>query len=253
MITKAYIHEYGNGKLEPEHADVKTVLESRGIPCELFTSKRLQRNQLQLDKNTLVVADHPTIELVFKRIGFKHKLNSYPISLRPYLKRNVWETSLGKLISQSEYGAISPIFIKPKLKAKLFTGFVIESISDLYKLGRISKNTELFCSSVVNWQTEYRVFIHNSTIVGIKNYDGNSNIIPDRAEIEKAVEVFEKSEDRTNGYSLDFGVLDDNQTALIEWNDGFALGSYGLDKELYTDLILARWNEILEKAFANDN
>jgi hypothetical protein len=44
--------------------------------------------------------------------------------------------------------------------------------------------------------------------------------------------------------------LDDGNTALIEWNDGFALGSYGLEKEIYTELILTRWEEILKKGKA---
>jgi hypothetical protein len=39
MISHAYIHEYGNGKLEPEHLDIKLVLESRNIPLTLFTQK----------------------------------------------------------------------------------------------------------------------------------------------------------------------------------------------------------------------
>jgi hypothetical protein len=34
--------------------------------------------------------------------------------------------------------------------------------------------------------------------------------------------------------------------ALVEWNDGFSLGSYGLEGGLYTDLILARWCELTE-------
>ncbi len=251
MITKAYIHEYGNGKLESEHADVKEVLESRGINCELFTSKRLHRNQLKLNEHTLVVGNNPIIETVFKRIGFQQELNSYPISLRAYLKRSIWETTIGQLISESYSKEISNIFIKPKQKAKLFTGFVIQSNDDLHQLNTISKNTELYCSSVVEWQSEYRVFVNKSKIVGMKNYDGNPDIALDLEEIKRAIKEFEVSDERTDGYSLDFGLLSNGETALIEWNDGYALGSYGLDKEVYTDLILSRWNEILKKVFVN--
>lgn len=251
MITKAYIHEYGNGKLEPEHSDVKEVLESRNIDCELFTLKRLHRNQLILDENTLVVADNPTIESVFKKIGYHKSHTSYPICLRKYLKRRIWETTLRKLLIESKSKDISNLFIKPKNKAKLFTGFVINSNDDLYQLDSISINTEVFCSSVVEWASEFRVFVSNAKIVGIKNYDGNPELTPNIDEIENAILDFEKSDESTNGYSLDFGVLTNGETALIEWNDGYALGSYGLEKETYTDLILNRWNEILEKRFWN--
>jgi hypothetical protein len=47
------------------------------------------------------------------------------------------------------------------------------------------------------------------------------------------------------GYGLDLGVLSGGQTALVEWNHGFSLGSYGLDSSLYTELILARWCEFM--------
>ncbi|PCJ64293.1 MAG: hypothetical protein COA58_13125 [Bacteroidetes bacterium] len=251
MITKAYIHEYGNGKMEPEHSDVKEVLESRGIECELFTIKRLNRNQLQLNKNTLVVGDNPTIDKVFKRIGYSKTQNSYPLSLRKYLKRTIWESTIKKLYAESLTKEISNIFIKPKAKAKLFTGFVIESQCDLYRLDMLSRDTELYCSSIVEWKSEYRVFVNQSKIIGIKHYEGDSNLKLNLNEVENAIIDFENSSNKTSAYGIDFGVLNNGETALIEWNDGFALGSYELDKQIYTDLILSRWNEVIIKTFAN--
>lgn len=245
MITKAYIHEYGNGKIELEHQDVKDVLESRGIECELFTSKRLQRNQIQIDKETLILGDHPTMLHVFKKLGINSLTSSYPESLRKYLKRNIWETTVRKLLMQDDGESLN-IFVKPKSKTKLFTGFVVQSNYDLFKLEALAKDTELYCSSVVEWISEFRVFVNQSKIVGIKNYDGDENLSLDMTTVENAIKDFENSNERTDGYGIDFGILKNGETALVEWNDGFALGSYGLDKEIYTDLILNRWEEILK-------
>lgn len=253
MISKTYIHEYGNGKLEPEHLDVKNVLESRGIVCELFTSKRMHRNQLKLDKNTMVVGDHPTIQSILKRIGYTQEFCSYPISLRSYLKRNVWETTIGSLLAESSMKDISKLFIKPKSKSKLFTGFVIHSNNDLFQLYNHSKNTILLVSSVVEWISEYRVFVLHSEIVGIKIYSGNDNLNLNMTIVKNAINDFEKSPERTAGYSLDFGILSNGDTALIEWNDGYALGAYKLNKEIYTELILARWEEILKNIATNNS
>ena len=250
MNTKAYIHEYGNGKLEPEHLDVKTVLESRGINSELFTTKRLRRNQLVLDKHTLIVGDHPTIETVFKRIDYSKKGSSYPLSLRKYLKRSIWESSLRNLLREAHSKDILNIFIKPKLKDKLFTGFIVLSNTDLIKLHGISKHTDLYCSTVVNWRSEYRVFVNQSKIVGVKHYAGDRSLTLNMTEVKSAIAEFELSSDRTDGYGIDFGVLANGEIALVEWNDGFALGSYGLDGNIYTDLILSRWEEILKETFA---
>jgi hypothetical protein len=60
----------------------------------------------------------------------------------------------------------------------------------------------------------------------------------------EAIGLLEASGEATAGYGIDFGVLRGGTIALVEWNDGFALGSYDLDKSLYTDLILARWCEL---------
>ncbi len=46
------------------------------------------------------------------------------------------------------------------------------------------------------------------------------------------------------GYAIDFGVTDKGQTILIEVNDGYALGSYGLFYLDYVKLLSARWAEL---------
>lgn len=234
--------------MEPEHSDVKEILESRGIACQLFTTKRLLRNQLLLDNTTLVVGDHPTMLHVFKRLGIVLTNDSYPESLRKYLKRTVWESNIRKLLTASHGNEISNLFVKPKSKAKLFTGFVIQSNLDLYRLDGIGKETELYCAPGVLWLSEYRVFVNKSGIVGVKHYAGDPNVALDMQFVQNAITDFEQSNQRTDGYGIDFGVLEDGTTALVEWNDGFALGSYGLDKEVYTDLILSRWNELIQNA-----
>lgn len=251
MIKKAYIHEYGSNKLESEHKDVIDVLKERGIPYELFTEKRLSRNQLKLDNETLVVGDNPTITTALKRIGFNFTNDSYPKSLEKYLGRQVWTTTIRKLGSQTSFKEVSGVFVKPKSKAKLFTGFVVNSGYDLFQLERFSKDTDLYCSTLVKWLSEYRVFVNNSKIVGTRIYEGDEALKLDMDVVEKAVSDFENSFEKTAAYGIDFGILDSEETTLIEWNDGFALGSYGLDKEIYTDLLIARWEEILRITSAN--
>ena len=45
-------------------------------------------------------------------------------------------------------------------------------------------------------------------------------------------------------YGLDFGVTADGRTLLVEANDGFALGCYGLDPVIYAEMLEARWCEL---------
>ena len=49
--------------------------------------------------------------------------------------------------------------------------------------------------------------------------------------------------DPPKGYALDFGLTDDGRTLLIEVNDGYALGCYGLFYIDYAKLLSARWAE----------
>ena len=47
-------------------------------------------------------------------------------------------------------------------------------------------------------------------------------------------------------YCLDVGCLEDRSTLLVEVNDGYAFGAYGLRPELYMKMISARWEEFCQ-------
>jgi hypothetical protein len=57
--------------------------------------------------------------------------------------------------------------------------------------------------------------------------------------------VLDDSGEAPAGYGIDFGLLSSGETALIELNDGYSLGSYDLDSADYTDLLIARWEELV--------
>ena len=63
--------------------------------------------------------------------------------------------------------------------------------------------------------------------------------------INDAVSVVCSSPDCVTGFCLDFGVTKCGETLLIEMNDGFSLGAYGLHPSLYADLIISRWEELV--------
>ena len=46
------------------------------------------------------------------------------------------------------------------------------------------------------------------------------------------------------GYSADFGVVEDGRTFLVEINEGYALGCGHLKASAYAELLLARWMEM---------
>ena len=173
--------------------------------------------------------------------------NDYPQSLRPWLRRRVWTTTVASVAAHLQDGVRAPFFAKPLGRHKRFTGHVFTSWDDLRALRGASDATEVVCSEIVDWKSEYRVYVVRGRIVGVKHYKGDPNVPVDRQQVDDAVAQFEAAGEATAGYGIDFGVLADGRTALVEVNDGYALGSYGLDDDLYTDLIVARWCQLAQR------
>jgi hypothetical protein len=249
MITKVYIQEYGNGRMEPEQQALLDEFTARGTLVQTFTTKLLDRNRLLLSKSTLVAGEVIVVAKALKYLGIEMpQSNSYPASLQPFLKRNVWESTLKEVVNQMYDGHLtSGLFIKPKLQAKKFTGFVLDSPDGLRHLKGASLNTIIYCCNMVEWRSEYRIFVIHSKIVGIKHYYGDATLQVDISVVEKAIQLLEQSGEATTGYGIDFGVLHNGETALIEWNDGFSLGAYQLDRKIYCELISARRIELVNK------
>jgi len=162
-----------------------------------------------------------------------------------FLRRPVWETTLGAVRDRVYRDDFKPFFIKPKEQLKRFTGKIIESLYDLGSLTNVSKQTTVFCSDVVNWLSEYRAFVIDGEVKDVRHYSGDPEVTADDAIIKSAVDTLEASGQANAAYAIDFGVLDDGATALIELNDGFSLGSYGLGRTIFADLTLARWQELM--------
>lgn len=246
MVRHALVQERGNGRLEDEERGLLVGLRNRGIVAELFTRKRLERGQLTLDPGTLVAGEVTVVEGAVRRLGVTlPPRDDYPEALRSLRHRRIWRSTVGRLIEDLFEGRCEPIFAKPLGRKKRFTGHVFRTRDDLFFLEGASRSTAILCSEVVEWLSEARVFVANGRIVGIRNYAGDPSIAPDGAIMAEAVSCLEDSGEATAGYGLDLGVLTDGRTALVEWNDGYALGAYGLEPDLYTELILARWTEIM--------
>jgi ATP-grasp domain, R2K clade family 2 len=63
--------------------------------------------------------------------------------------------------------------------------------------------------------------------------------------VQRAIQALDLAGESYAGYAIDFGVLATGETALVEMNDGFGIGAYQIDSKNYTDLIWARWEQLL--------
>jgi hypothetical protein len=248
MIRSALLQQLGNNRLEPEIKSLSIGLEKRGVPVEYFLEKQLQRRRLKLSPQTLVAGHIPVVIGALRQLRVEPPVpNDYPACLRPWLHRRMWTSSVRELVARIHGGNHAAVFAKPAGKHKRFRGHVYESWDDLRVIGGASDHTDVICCDLIEWKTEYRVYVVRGSIVGIGHYLGDPRVSLDRGEVERAVATFEASGEAPAGYGIDFGVLSTGQTALVEVNDGYSLGSYGLDDSLYTDLIVARWCQMVEQ------
>lgn len=204
-----------------------------------FTSPEL--DAISLTKDDIVCGYIPIVRKVFDRLGAPQpNLPDIPEELLSYCGREVWFSTLGAVHEQDQ--AVKPVFIKPRYVQKLFPGHVVASFKDLIKTAAYDMSTEILASEPVNFVSEYRGFVLRGDLVGLKHYKGDFGVVPDVQVIRSAIQAYKLA---PSGYSIDFGVTDNGKSLLIEINDAFALGNYGLTSLTYTDIIEARWDEIV--------
>lgn len=203
------------------------------------TSEELDNTPLT--KDDLVCGYIPIVRKVFDRLGVPQpNLPDIPEELLPFAGREVRFGTL-KEIHIQDY-EVKPIFIKPRHIQKLFPGHVVSSFKDLIKTSAYSMDTEVLISEPVNFITEYRGYVLRGDLVGLKHYKGDFGVVPDVRVIREAIKAYKLA---PSAYSIDFGLTDDGRSLLVEINDAFALGNYGLNSLIYTDVIEARWDEIV--------
>lgn len=161
----------------------------------------------------------------------------YPEEINKYLGRRIWKSKLSHISNNPDTW---PVFVK-SVEDKKFKGVVVRNTGDLIGCGDYENNTDVWCSEIVNFVSEYRVYVYYGKIIGVSQYKGDFRKCYDPSVIENAVNDYKNC---PNGYAMDFGVTRDGKTLLIEVNDGYSLGSYGLYYPLYAKLLSARWAEL---------
>src|SRR2546423_191140 len=139
MISKAFIEEMGSRRMESEMRDVYDELRQREISVELFTEKRVQRRQLPVAPDTLVVGYVKTMYSVLKMLDIEPPpLNDYPSVLQPFFHRRIWKSTVQELTDRI-YNGSDPVFAKPSDDRKRFTDHVFRHGGDLVNTEHASK------------------------------------------------------------------------------------------------------------------
>ncbi len=172
----------------------------------------------------------------------------YPEELRGFLGRRVWRTSMRAVVLASrEFGPEKTtygerrVFVKP-VRHKVFTGRVwTGDMADRMATVLAEENEPVWCSEFVEFVSEHRCFVLEDRILDVRRYKGDWSVGPDRATVERAVMAFGSS---PAAYAADFGVTRDGRTLLVEVNDAFALGGYGLGPVFHARMAVIRWEQM---------
>ncbi len=234
---KAYI-QCGNNGLPYNMNTFSAMLgfQQMGIETVLFSDKQ---ELSSVEVSDIVVGGVGRVKQFLEERGIVVNDIDYPDSLSAYFGRKIWETESDTFLAENNS---FPLFIKPK-QGKLFTGFICNNESDI--AGRFSpkESISVYCSEVKNIITEWRCFVRYGKILDIRRYKGELGKIYSLKTVRDMVQAYI---DAPAAYSLDIGLTENNETIIVEVNDGYSLGSYGLDPLLYAKLLSARWAELTE-------
>lgn len=163
----------------------------------------------------------------------------YPEELKSYYGRKIWEGTLDDI---QDRGLHPGVFVKPRGCQKLFTGFLWRgSPSCRLRLAPYPRNTPVFFSTPREFVSEYRCFILDGEILDVRHYKGDWSRAPHRSAVEACVRAYQPY----RAYCIDVGVVDIGMTLVVEVNDSFAMGCYGLHPLAYARMIEARWEELV--------
>lgn len=214
----------------------------RGFNVIPFESGQLY--QLKNTKEDIVCAGIPFMHIIWKNLGVpKPKQIDIPDELLPFAKRKIWIEPFNDVRDRFLTDKPEPVFIKPMDIHKLFTGLVVSSSVDLMHIKDAAEGTRVMCSEVIDIVAEYRCYINfRDQIIDARRYCGDFRPCPDYSVADTIIKAWK---DKPIAYSVDLGITKSGETVLIEVNDSYALGNYGIPSDKYSKMLENRWWEIV--------
>lgn len=238
---------YGNKSVE-----LNTITESiEDVDCaiaycglkEMDAEITLQDNWLGLSAQdfelySVCIGGVQSCRTALFRMGLRDfDIACYPKELEIFMGRSVEISTIGKVIRRRISN--DPKFIKP-VSPKKFNAFLTHDEDAYSNLYNIEYDEKVYVSDIVEFISEWRVYVKNDEIVRICNYSGKTTVFPNANVIRTMIKCWKGP----CCYALDVGIIGD-QTVLIEVNDFYSIGNYGLFPTEYVEMLILRWNELL--------
>ena len=223
----------------PHHFDAACALYGAmdsGMDYRLTSFEEVESGKFDnLIRRNLFVGSVEFMREVFKRIGLSF--------VRLPMNSNRPSEIITLAEAHKRVAAGDKVFIKP-LEIKLFTGLVLDGAT--YScLNGIPEDTKVIAYKpfITPLVSEWRVYVHNHKMIDSKNYSGDFKRIPRYDYIDDLIE--RNIHTFPCAYVIDRGVFDNREDAVIEYNDMWAIGNYGLPNDLYLRMLKDRYFEIV--------
>lgn len=253
-MGKVYLKtRFDNGmKMDIPHSNnmANAMYGFREMGAEIITYHLLDDIYEEVQREDIVIDYIEQCNMIFNKFGVTPHVPDYPDALKPFLGRKIWKDTINS-ISRDEAKWSAGYFVKPT-RSKVFTGKIIGSVADLVGCGNHSEDYEVLVSEPLEILNEWRCFITYDELVDVRPYGQMADRTRksymyhyDTKVLEDMMKAFVKWEERPMACSMDICVTKDGRTLLVELNDAYALGSYGLSNISYAKLISARWSQLL--------
>ncbi len=236
-------------KTLPHHFDAACALYGAmdsAMDYKLVTFEEVESGKFDaLIRHNLFVGSVEFMREVFKRIGLT--------DVRLPMNSNRPCEIITLKEAHDRVAKCEKIFIKP-VEIKLFTGLVLDGFS--YScLNDLPDDTKVmayepFTSKILS---EWRIYVHKGEIVDARNYSGDFMNIPLHLWVQDRVDSLI---DFPCAYTIDVGLIDERfefnnmswqeKPVVIEYNDFWSLGNYGVPNDLYLKLLSDRYFEIVK-------
>lgn len=226
-------------RTRPHHFDCASAMYGAietGQDYRLTTYAEIASGRYDLFlRSNLAVGSVEFMKLIFERLD----LGDVRVPINS--NRTHWVGTIGEIKRSAQLG--NKHFIKP-FDIKLFTGFVIDQMQ-YSSLNGIPDETPVMVYEPFKYpiESEWRCYILNNRVEYIANYSGDFLVNLNGTYLQKV--IADNKSTFPTAYTIDIGVLANGENVVIEFNDMWAIGNYGVPNDLYLRMLKERYFEII--------
>ncbi len=233
------------------NSDIQKAIEGlsgKEYELKMIFYKDIVLGEYENIKQNPFVCSFNTMKKLFLDNEIKIESIDYPDEIKKFIKRKIELFTIEKLLPLYENESVSwsgggyyrNCIIKPYI-TKQFGVFWLND-NNLSFLKSFGGDTKVWVSPLIDIESEWRVFVHKGEVVGSSCYRGNFKVMPEYDYVNAIVAAYKSS---PIAYTLDIGVLTNKSNDIIEVNDFWGIGSYGLNPERYAAMLIDRYFEIV--------